>query len=153
MERLIYLRSTVGFNALKRHFPICTFHWTLSKENKQLQVFLVHLDQLKSHDLKHGKWIKRKNRLQLHLQTGLFTRTNKNQNTINLINSIERNNIAKSIPTPTGKLRVCVNMLTDVHINAKKIDYENITNLGVITGMKRKNTEWERRLKEWKTNY
>ena len=46
-----------------------------------------------------------------------------------------------SNPTPSGKMRVCVNMLTDVHVNAKKVSHEEITRMGPIPGMKRKRKE------------
>ena len=50
-------------------------------------------------------------------------------------------NQARNVPTPTGRIRVCMNELEEQHINAKEITTESITNLGAITGIKRKRDE------------
>ena len=41
-------------------------------------------------------------------------------------------------PVPSGKMRICINMLKDVHVKAKKVTQEDITRLGAIIGLKRK---------------
>ena len=47
----------------------------------------------------------------------------------------------RSAPMPTGRNRVCVNLLNDIHSEVKKLAYENVTKEGPIVGIKRKNEE------------
>ena len=46
-------------------------------------------------------------------------------------------------PVPSGKMRICINLLSDVHVKARKISKETITRLGAIVGLKRKNEDEE----------
>ena len=54
------------------------------------------------------------------------------------------------VSTPMGKMRVCINMLYEQHINAKKIEYETVTCLGAIIGIKRKREKEDEMEKEKK---